>query len=244
MQHFVVPPDAIEGDTVAFSSTQTHQIVRVLRLRGGDEIVVLDGGGAQYRARLIVEGKAVRGEIVGPSTACHEPGRRVTLLVAPPKGDRWEWLLQKGAEIGVARFTPIIARYSQPGTAVVKPRHHEIVREAAEQCRRLLVPPIEEPQPFAAALAAACDGGGATALLWEGASESSLAAALCPAIQGGANDIRLVVGPEGGFHSDEIALARALGVPLAGLGPLILRTETAAIVATALALDAGCTTEK
>ena len=148
MQHFVVPPDAIKGDTVAFSPKQAHQIARVLRLQTGAEVVVLDGVGAQYRARISLEGKTVRGEIVGLSLACHEPGRRVTLLVAPPKGERWEWLLQKGAEVGVAAFAPVVARYSQPGTAVVKPRHHEIVREAAEQCRRLLVPRIEEPRPF------------------------------------------------------------------------------------------------
>ena len=107
----------------------------------------------------------------------------MTLLVAPPKGERWEWLLQKGTEIGVARFIPLVARYSRPGTAVVKPRHHEIVREAAEQCRRLLIPAIDEPQPFAQALTnLAEDSDAATILLWEGASAPSLSAAIRPAI--------------------------------------------------------------
>lgn len=74
--------------------------------------------------------------------------------------------------------------------------------------------------------------------MWEGAGEPSLAATLHPALQSGAGDLRLVIGPEGGFHPDEVALARELGVPLAGLGPLVLRTETAGIVAATIALHA------
>jgi len=241
MRHFVVPPENIQGHTVHFSPAQARQMTRVLRLRDGDEVVALDGVGRQVVARLVVEGRQARGEITGePDDACREPARRVTLLVAPPKGDRWKWLLQKGTEIGVARFVPLVARYSQPGTAVVKPRHREIVREATEQCRRLLVPTIADPRPFGAALDAAVHAPNAsTVLLWEGRPEEDLAAALGPghARAGVGGDVHLVVGPEGGFHPDEVALARRLGVPLAGLGPLILRTETAALAAATLALN-------
>ena len=132
-----------------------------------------------------------------------------------------------------------MARYSQPGTAVVKPRHREIVREATEQCRRLLVPPIEEPRPLADALTTPRARDGATSLLWEdagGEDRLGLAAMLRARRQKDEGEIQVVVGPEGGFPPDEVALARALGVSLAGLGPLILRTETAALVAAALAL--------
>jgi len=238
MQHFVVPPDAIEGHAVLFSADQARQITRVLRLHDSDEVVVLDGVGAQSRARLVVEGRGVCGEVIEPAADCHEPARRVTLLVAPPKGERWEWLLQKGAELGVAAFAPVVARYSQPGTTVVKPRHREIVREATEQCRRLLVPRIEEPRPFAAALETAVRRAhSATILLWEEAGASDLAATIRSTLQSGDDDVTLVIGPEGGFHPDEVTLARELGVSLAGLGPLILRTETAAIVAAALTLN-------
>src|SRR5690242_10282978 len=144
MQHFVVPPASIVGDAVAFSTAQARQIVRVLRLRNGERVVALDGQGAQHLAELEVTASGVTGRIVGPATACHEPRLRVTLLAAPPKGERWEWLLQKGTEVGVACFEPVVARYTQPGTATVKPRHREIVREATEQCRRLLLPHIAE----------------------------------------------------------------------------------------------------
>lgn len=237
MHHFVVPQGAIHSGTAAFSPTQAHQITRVLRLRDGDEVIALDGLGAQYQVRLVTTGKEVRGEIAGPAEACHEPERRITLLVAPPKGERWGWLLQKGTEIGVARFVPIVTRYSQPGTATVKPRHHDIVREAVEQCRRLLVPSIDAPQPFAQALTATASGeGAATILLWEGCRERTLGAALRPLLQAGVTELRLIVGPEGGFHSDEVALARDRGVTVASLGPTILRTETAALVAATIAL--------
>ena len=239
MQHFVVPQESIRADSVTFSPAQTHQITRVLRLRDGDAVIVLDGQGAQYRVQLAIDGREARGEIVGPAAACHEPERRVTLLVAPPKGERWEWLLQKCTEIGVARFIPLITRYTQPGAATLKPRHRDTVREAVEQCRRLLLPVIEEPQSFAQALIGmAHEGTMATLLLWEGAREQSLGAALHAALALGVSDLRFIIGPEGGFHQDEVALARNLGIPIAGLGPTILRTETAAIVAATIALTA------
>lgn len=263
MQHFVVPRDAIRDNAVVFVPAQAHQITRVLRLRDGDEVIVLDGLGAQYRVRLATGSKEAHGEIVGPAEACHEPERRVTLLVAPPKGERWEWLLQKGTEIGVARFIPLVTRYTQPGAATLKARHHQIVREAAEQCRRLLVPAIEEPRSLVQALAGAAhtntaksdarscavsatgparEGTAATVLLWEGAHEQGLSASLRPAIARGVTNLRLIVGPEGGFHPDEVALARECGAAVAGLGPLILRAETAAVVAAALALSASDST--
>ena len=238
MQHFVVPPTSVAGDAVAFSTAQARQIARVLRLRSGDRVVALDGQGAQYLVELEVAADAVAGRIVAPATACHEPRLRVTLLAAPPKGERWEWLLQKGTEVGVACFAPVVARYAQPGTTTVKPRHHEIVREATEQCRRLLLPHIAEPRPLPEALRdAAHDRAATTVLLWEGTDEPLLAEALRPALAAGIADVRLVVGPEGGFHRDEVALARELGIAVAGLGPLILRAETAGLVAAAIALS-------
>lgn len=244
MQHFVVSPAAIAGTTVAFSPAQWRQMARVLRLRDGDTVVVLDGQGAQYVVRLAVAGGRVEGEILAPASVCHEPRLRVTLLVAPPRGERWEWLLQKGTEIGVARFAPVVARYSQPGTAMVKPRHREIVREATEQCRRLLLPQINEPQPLAQALAASAGPDDTTTvLLWEGAAEPHLTAALRPALARGVAGVHLVIGPEGGFHADEVALARKVGVTIASLGPLILRSETAGLVAATIALSLDGTTD-
>lgn len=207
----------------------------MLRLRDSDEVIALDGVGAQYHVRLAIEGKQVRGKVVAPATARHEPERRVAL----PKGERWEWLPRKGTEIGVARFVPVVARYSQSGTAVIRPRHREVVREATKQCRRLLVPPIEEPRPFADVLTSATRAADTSiVLLWEGAGESNLTEALHTAKERSMGYMQILVGPEGGFHPDEVALARDVGVPLAGLGPLIPRTETAAFIAAALALNA------
>src|SRR5437763_9272551 len=205
MHHFVVPPEAICGETVALPPDQGHQIARVLRLRSGDDVIMLDGRGGQYRMRLVVHGVRVSGTLLGPATECHEPRLRVTLLVAPPRGERWEWLLQKGTEIGVAHFVPVVARYSQPGTATVKPRHHAIVREAAEQCRRLLVPSIAAPQPLAvAARAAAGNNDATTVLVWEGARDWPLPEALRPAVERGISDVRVIIGPEGGLQPDEV----------------------------------------
>ena len=238
MHHFVIAPDQLDGAAVQFSPAQSRQIARVLRLRDGDEVVALDGRGAQYHVCLHIANSAVRGHIVGPASACREPVRRVTLLAAPPRGERWEWLLQKCTEVGVARFEPVLTRYVQTGAAAVKPRHREIVREAVEQCRRLLVPAIAAPRPLEQALHEATRTPHAvTVLLWEGAPELGLPEALRPAIERGVRDVFLVIGPEGGFHPDEVALARECGAAIAGLGPLILRAETAAVVAAALAIN-------
>lgn len=241
MHHFVVAPDQLDNGLVRFTLAQSHQITRVLRLGAGDEVVVLDGAGAQYRTVLArADGQlALAGQIAGVTDACHEPRLNVTMLVAPPRGERWEWLLQKCTEIGVARFVPIVARYSQPGSTAIKPRHREIVREATEQCRRLLMPAIAAPQKLDDALVdASLAHSAASVLLWEAndGPRPSLAAALLPAQQRGVTAIRLFIGPEGGFHADEVAQARARGITVAGLGPLILRSETAAIVAAAIAL--------
>ncbi len=238
MHHFVIAPSQIDGDAVRFSPAQSHQIARVLRLRDGDEAVALDGRGAQYVVRLRIAGATVVGDVVGPADACREPDRRVTLLAAPPRGERWEWLLQKCTEVGVARFVPVLIRYVQAGAATVKPRHREIVREATEQCRRLLMPEIAASRPLEQALCEATQTPGAmTVLLWEGAPDVGLCEALRPAVARGVREIFLVIGPEGGFHPDEVTLARECGAAVAGLGPLILRAETAAVVAAALALN-------
>ncbi len=240
-QHFVVAPEAIQGDAVVFSVAQAHQMTRVLRQTDGAEVIVLDGQGAQYRVHLSIAGKYVAGTVRGGAEACYEPARRVSLLVAPPKGDRWEWLLQKGTELGVACFQPIVTRYAQPGAAVVKPRHHEIVREAVEQCRRLKLPEIAPPRPLADALREAVQTPDhAVVMLWEGDHAGQGVLPLSALLDGEMGDagrhIVLIVGPEGGFHDEETALARDLGVALASLGPLILRTETAALAAAALVL--------
>ncbi len=112
MHHFVVPPECIDGASVAFPPGAARQIARVLRLHDDDTVVALDGRGAQHLVRLAVSPSAVRGTIVGPADACHEPRLRVTLLAAPPKGERWEWLLQKCTEVGVARFMPVVTCYT------------------------------------------------------------------------------------------------------------------------------------
>lgn len=236
MHHFVVSHDQIDSETIYFSPAQSHQIARVLRLRDGDEVVALDGLGTQYRVALDVDGKTARGRITGAATECHEPRLRVTLLAAPPRGDRWEWLLQKCTEVGVARFVPLVTRYSQPGAGAVKPRHYEIVREAAEQCRRLLVPEIAAPRTLESALREAAPEA-ATILLWEAADGPALLEVLHPLLERGLSEVRLIVGPEGGLPPHEVALAREYGAAVASLGPLILRAETAAVVACALALN-------
>jgi 16S rRNA (uracil1498-N3)-methyltransferase len=158
-----------------------------------------------------------------PSAA---PAVDITLLVAVPRGERMDWLVQKTTELGVARIVPVASERSvaRPEAGSGRhPRWEKIAREAARQCGRADVPRIDEPTELEAALAAN-DLPARRLALWEGERGRSLGAALTA----------ILIGPEGGFAADEVARAERASFVAVGLGPRILRVETAAVVAVAL----------
>jgi 16S rRNA (uracil1498-N3)-methyltransferase len=253
---FFVGPGAIRGDRVELDGQVAHQIRAVLRLHPGDTIELLDNSGWSHTARLVEVGKArVTGEVVGRSRPETEPRVRVELYQALLKGQKMELVLQKGTEIGVARFVPVVSErcVSRPGAGEMGrklERWEAIVREAAEQSGRVILPEVAQVESFESAcrLAARAD---LALIAWEderssGVGEALRAAGLgaeaghdAPAgagASGGGAHVALLVGPEGGFSSDEAALAREAGLRVVTLGPRILRAETAALVAATLVL--------
>src|SRR2546423_13850862 len=106
---FFVSQDAFRGGQVHFGGATSHQIQHVLRLRAGQRVVVLDTSGAEYEVELEAAGGAVSGRIVLRRPAGGEPRVRITLYQALLKLDKFEWLLQKGTEVGVAAFQPIVS---------------------------------------------------------------------------------------------------------------------------------------
>ena len=213
-----------EGAEVALDRARLHYLGHVLRRRAGEPVLVFNGRDGEWRAVLEPAGRQVGrlriGGQVRPQAA--EPGP--VLYLAPPKRPRLEWLVEKAVELGVARIVPVLTERT-----VVKLANPERLRaqlvEAAEQCRRLTVPVMDEPRPLWQALAARAAG---SALLM--ADEAGGGAALLDALRREpAGD--LLVGPEGGFAPAEAAALRARpGTIPVSLGSLILRTETAAIV--------------
>ncbi len=230
MHRFFVDPQFITETAVSFPPEQAHQIRTVLRMAPSAGVVVLDNAGWEYDVTLTaVTKQQVTGDITARRAAAGEPTTHLTLYQAMLKRDNFEWVLQKGTEIGVSRFVPLIT--ARTVVTAVKPnklaRWQRILTEAAEQCRRGRIPELAAPLPLPEAIAA-CN---AEAMLmpWEEAVSTTMGSALA----GKPRSVALFIGPEGGFTAEEVD-ERVTAVTL---GPRILRAETAAIVAATLTLQ-------
>ena len=233
MHRFFVEPGALAGDRILLDGEVLHHLGTVLRLRSGDEVELLDGRGLICHCRIVALARQ-RGEaqVLGRRQATERPFP-VHLLQALPKGDKLDLVLQKGTELGISRFVPLLSGRSVP---IPDPRREEsrlqrwqrIVREAARQCRRPVIPEVTAPRPLAAALAEA--GAGLRLMLWEEESRP-LVTLLGPEAPAA---VTLLVGPEGGFTAAEVHQAVAAGFVPVRLGPRILRSETAGFAAAAI----------
>jgi 16S rRNA (uracil1498-N3)-methyltransferase len=239
---FFVPSDSIQGNVVLFSAEQAHQLRAVLRLRAGDTVRVFDGVARTDRV-VTLDAECASGNSNGSQPQAAEPRTRLIAYPALLQRDKFETVLQKLTELGVAAITPVVTErclVRQPGDERRQVRWQAIMREAAEQCGRGIVPSLAPTLPFDQALAAAA---GKVLLAYEGERQRSLKNALSqactwPAL--GASEasrvVSLFVGPEGGYSSDEVARARDAGADLITLGARILRAETASPVLAALVL--------
>lgn len=233
MSHrFFIPANWIESPTVHLRGQTARQIKSVLRLKPGDEIVVLDNSGSEWRVSLTDIGSdAVTARIIEQRPARGEPVLRLTLYQGTIKGQKFEWVLQKGTELGVSRFVPTICRRSVVNDAEALAKKHDrwqrIIQEAAEQSGRGRLPHLEPAMPLAGALPQAASSA-LPILLWEEEHHLTLKEVL---LESEPDTVALFIGPEGGFTSDEAALARRAGCHIVTLGPRILRAETAGLAA-------------
>jgi len=234
---FFVPSECVSGDRIAFTEYQRKQIKNVLRLDTGEIVYTLDNTGREYVTRIeTLDGSQAIGRITEVRFPATEPKLRMSLVQSMPKGERLDLILQKCTEIGVSEFLIIetertIVRISPDKTQARLERWRAIVREAAEQSGRALLPVVEGVSSFCEAMARAAQQ--PAMIAWEGERSTSLLTALQEL---GGNELTLFIGPEGGFTTEEVDAARSLGIVPVSLGPRILRTETAAIVASALAI--------
>ncbi len=231
MHRFFVPPDWITEQRAIIRGGIVHQVRNVLRLKAGDEIMLLDNSGLEYRVRLenLVKDHA-EGSIISKSPGLGEPRVEIVLYQALLKGENFEFLLQKCTEVGVTGFVPLRCERcisSEPGESKLE-RWRRITREAAEQCGRAKIPFLQPPVLFEEACKSAQ---GSCLLAWEGERERGLRACL--------QDLRqearfsIFVGPEGGFSQREVEFARSQGMTTVGLGRRTLRAETAGLVTAA-----------
>lgn len=240
MDRFFVDPEALDGDFAELGRELSHRLRHVMRLRRGDIVMLVDGSGFEYEAELQdTHASTIRAAILCRREGLPEPAVRVVLYQSVVKGDRFEWLLEKGTEIGVAKFVPLVSRRGvvrpRQGRIERRERWQRIVTEAAEQCGRSHLPEIAVLVSLDEALASA---EGLRLLPWEGERGVSLRQTLRTASGEGKKleAVSLFIGPEGGFEQEEVQQASALGVQTVSLGRRILRSETAGIVAAAAVL--------
>ncbi len=212
----------LEGD-------EARHLIRVRRVGLGESVEIFDGRGSAYRAEVVTLGRdRVELTVVERSEPSRVAGCELTLATAVPKGDRFDWLVEKATELGVARLVPLVTERS-----VVDPRSAKLDRlrraivEASKQCRRDLLMNLEPPNSWASLVGSAQESIRLIAL------PSSLGIA-SSGLRPGGQSVVLAIGPEGGFTDDEAGLAIVAGWRGVGLGRTILRIETAAL--------AGCST--
>ncbi len=235
MQRFFVTQ--IEQERAVFSPQQAHQIGVVLRMQPGQQVVVLDNLGWEYDAELVEVGrKRITAVISNKRPVTNEPACELTLYQAMLKRDNFEWVLQKGTEIGVTRFVPII---TQRTVAKFKPnkmtRWRKIITEAAEQSGRGRLPELTLPMSLDNAFTQV--GASALGMMpWVGATSVTILSVLANR-ESSSDPMALFIGPEGGFTEDEVDNGRLHAIIPITLGKRILRAETAAVVASALVLQ-------
>ncbi len=236
MPRIFVLPENIRGDRVELPEAEAKRLYRVLRMGVGDPVALIDGA-REYSARITSIGsKSVSVEILGASKCSSEPSIGITLGQGLPKGEKLEWVLQKSVELGVMSFVPVVMERSvkRPNERDAEKKHARLVKiatEAVQQSGRVCVPEVTPLRELAAFLAQTRYAQ-LKLLLYEGEKTKSLRDILHDA--GDVKSIAILVGPEGGLSESEVRLAESFGFVSVGLGPRILRTETAGIAAVSI----------
>jgi 16S rRNA (uracil1498-N3)-methyltransferase len=231
MRRFFIPPQNLLVDPVPLPEAIVHHLGAVLRLSAGEEILLLDGAGRLCRCRLESLSRRAGTARVLECWQQPESALPLRLLQGLPKGDKMDLVLQKGTELGLAAFTPVLAERSIPSAdrgEKRRQRWERIIREAAQQSRRAHLPRLDAVSPLTEALQGC--GEALRLLLWE--EESRPLAEVLPAAP--PRDVAILVGPEGGWSAAEVVLARGAGFIPVGLGPRILRSETAGLAIAAI----------
>ena len=239
--HYYCPPEniAADGRTLTLTGDEAAHLVRVMRIKPGQALSCFDGQGTRYECTVTAAGDtAVECAVLAAAPGAAEPSVQVTLYAGYPKGDKLEHIIQKATELGAVRIVPFFSRF-----CVVTPKKEEqknaryarIAFEAVKQSARDRIPAVELPLSFAAMLRQLPEYDAAL-FCYEaqtggpGLRECVEAAVQKAAAESRAPRIAIITGSEGGFAPEEAQAAAAVST-LVGLGPRILRCETAPLAA-------------
>jgi 16S rRNA (uracil1498-N3)-methyltransferase len=234
MNRFFVEAQNLSRDRFRITGSDVRHINRVLRLRPGDRIVVVTSEGKEWEARVErLDNQQVAGTLVQDISIAREARLKITLIQGLPKAGKMDDIIQKGTEVGMVCFIPLsseraVVRLDEDKGQQKTERWQKIAEEAAKQARRTVIPLVTLPATLSEVLESR-ENGCLDIMLWEGEQSVSLRDIWHEAAP--VERIRLLVGPEGGFSPKEAEEAVASGVRTVTLGPRILRTETAGLVA-------------
>ncbi len=237
MRYFFIDPSLVAGPEVSLTGSEAHHIKNVLRLKPGDGLKLFDGTGFEYEAAIVrVSAKKVTVEIQHKARLAVPSGVQIIVAQAFLKEKKMDDLVRKLCELGMTQWVPFFSRRSiaRPDAKRLEARSQRwqrIATEAVKQCRRVDTPQIAGARSFEEMLdfSQNCD---LRIVFWE--NESSPLTADRSSNDNPVKKILLMLGPEGGFSDQEIQRLQNSGFISAGLGPRILRAETATIAAVSL----------
>jgi 16S rRNA (uracil1498-N3)-methyltransferase len=208
-----------------FDDEIIHQWKDVFRLRAGDKVILLDNTGFEYlcEVAMLAKGKADV-KVIDRSAVSYSPAKNIWLYAAIIKKDNYEWILEKGTEVGVSHFVPVVSDRSEKKNINME-RALKIVKEASEQSCRGTMPQVDEP----VSLKEAINNTPVPLIAFHMIGEKFVAD-----FHNSKQDIGILIGPEGGWSDNELAFFTEKNIPIYSVGGLVLRAETAAIVIPAL----------
>ena len=235
MPRFFVPTRDIEEGQARLQGNEFRHLQRVLRLREGDRVTLFDDAGHEHAGvihSLSPRVAAVR--ITATSTPERESPIAITLYQGMPKGRKMDLVVEKATELGVRAVMPFTSAFcaaAAPVAAGKRERWQRIALAATKQCGRTAVPTIGATLTFTDVISEGARHD-LRLLFFEGTGIAPLAS--MSEMEDAPTTAAIVIGPEGGFSRDEVEMAERAGFRVVGLGPRILRTETAALVALAI----------
>lgn len=224
-------------DLTLYDKELIHQLKDVFRFRTGDKIILLDNSGFEYLSEIVVLAKGkLEIKIIQQDANLNSPKREVWLFVSLIKKDKFEWILEKGTELGVSHFVPILSERSEKKD-LHRERAEKIIKEASEQSGRGTLPVLHEliqlkeifsNQEKFPPLITFHPGGEKFDVMKTNSPSNTLGTIKTP--------VGVLIGPEGGWSEKEILLLKEKNIPICSLGSQVLRAETAAIAVSSLLL--------